>query len=89
MEQNAHTKLMTDLLTLVKNATNYHYHDFKNPDEIPTPKIVLMRGLYDMQHRLTKGDYDNKPDDEDKEGLRKYCEAAGFDNDTIKEVFGL
>lgn len=84
---NAHIKLVLDLSKLVKNATEFKYHDFKSQEA--NPKLALLNDLNDIRGKVKAGDYDDIADESDKAEMRKHLEAEGMDDATIKDLFGL
>lgn len=49
--------------TVIKRLRNNWYHDFKNPDEVPMPKMQMIQdftelGREDIVNRVKEGDFD-------------------------------
>lgn len=58
-EDIGHEMLVADLQSLLANANNFHYHDFKNT-MYATPKMVLRASLLGMAQAVIDGKYDNE-----------------------------
>lgn len=54
-----HDGLMQDLRTLVQEAEQYSFHDYKNK-KYPMPKVALVETLKKIADRVKDGYYDNK-----------------------------
>ena len=54
----AHIALLNDLASLINEATDYQYHDFKN-STYPAPKLALVQKLEWLLKNTKTGKYDN------------------------------
>lgn len=57
-ENQGHEKLMMDLCTLVVEAAEYQFHDFRNA-KYAAPKIELRTQLLKLADNVVNGRYDN------------------------------
>ena len=53
-----HQELLNDLIQLLDNANDYHYHDKKSP--FPEPKRLLEKHLQEILDKSKNHKYDNK-----------------------------
>lgn len=84
----AHETLLNDLINLLRDATNFHFHDFKAPGVIATPKIDLIDRLNSLVVCAKTGRYDDKPDEEDAKELREICDVAAIP-EAVQKIIGL
>ena len=54
-----HLKLLDDITSLLKDASDYQYHDFKN-SLYAAPKLALVQKLDWLLKNTKEGKYDNK-----------------------------
>lgn len=63
--------------TLIKNAKNNRYHDYKNPDDVVCGKMQFCAEACkfpecnDLIKRVQDGEFDEVADEEDKADMRK------------------
>ena len=57
-KNDAHNKLMTDLVDVVYEAYHYEFHDFKN-EKYAMPKAELQAKLSKIMSNVINGNYDN------------------------------
>jgi len=55
---SGHKQLIFDLQSLMHEALDYEFHDFKNK-KYDAPKIELYRKLTTLANRVKEGHYDN------------------------------
>lgn len=78
--------------SIIDKAKKMVYHDFKS--ELAMPKVELVKDLapfpelFDIMDAVKEGDYDEPPDESDKEDMRKDLRADGA-NDEFLKIFGL
>lgn len=53
-----HIKLVFALENLLKEAKDFHFHDFKNTT-YATPKVMLVKRLEEIREKVIQGDFDN------------------------------
>jgi hypothetical protein len=58
MIDKGHQALIADLKKLLREAEDYHFHDFKNK-RYATPKVAITRRLEDIRINTINGKYDN------------------------------
>jgi len=58
MEDAPHEKLVTELRSLLKEAENFNFHDFKGK-EYPAPKMALSNRVRVLRRDILQGVYDN------------------------------
>lgn len=65
-----HTALLQDLMDLLREAKDYHFHDFRNKD-YATPKVELRMKLLALAEKVVAGKYDNPASSWPKEDFEK------------------
>lgn len=85
---NPHQLLLKDLASLLKDASEFHFHDFKAPGNIATPKVDLVNRLHSISESVKSGRYDDDPDENDVAELLEICEKEGMPEEMIK-ILGL
>lgn len=83
-----HHLLLSDIVRLLKDASEFHFHDFKAPGNIATPKVDLVNRLHSISTFAKAGKYDNEADENDVAELREICEKEGMPEEMIK-ILGL
>lgn len=83
-----HELLLKDLSYLLKEATDFQFHDYKNTDHA-VPKVVLVQKLEHLTARVKNGTYDNQPDAEDNANMSTFLKNEGFSDSDRKKMFGL
>lgn len=79
---------------IISKAAAGEYHDYKNK-KYAAPKMVLVEHLSefteldDIVKAVMNGDYDEKPDADDEEMMRKELKEMGLSDKIIKDKFGL
>lgn len=58
MKDVGHDLLIKDLESLLREAKEFQFHDFKNL-KYPTPKVALTIKLRDLAEQCKSGRYDN------------------------------
>lgn len=58
LKNGGHTALMEDLLGLMREASEFQFHDYKNT-KYATPKVELRSKLLRMADQVMEGRYDN------------------------------
>lgn len=86
--KTAHEILLVDLICLLKDAANYHFHDFKSVTDDPCPKTALVNRLTYLRAKATGGTYDDKPDAEDSADLKQVCAEQGVTKEMMEAIFG-
>lgn len=81
-----HELLLRRLVALLKDAANFHFHDFKAPGDIATPKVDLVMRLNAISEQVKRGTYDDSPDEYDVAELLKICESEDMPEAMIKAL---
>lgn len=80
---------------LIREAKAGEFHDYKNKKYTcgKAAFVILVANNYpelsDIAEEFKKGVYDEVPDEEDKELMRKDLKAEGFSDEMIERMFGL
>lgn len=73
-KDEGHNRLLQDLIDLLREAKDYHFHDFRNTN-YATPKVMLRQKLLALADKVVAGDYDNPADSWPKENKKKTIEG--------------
>lgn len=57
-KNGGHDALMLDLSILLKEASDFEFHDYKN-EKYPAPKVALGNRLMEIRQNMIDGKYDN------------------------------
>lgn len=82
-----------DIKYMIEEAIAGEYHDFKNEKydcgKVESSKRLRKLGHINLAARIEDGEFDEKPDDEDKQRLKIAALSMGLSEDKIIEIFGL
>lgn len=88
---------------IIERAKNNGYHDFKfdqNPDHpeyancaCPITQLVadlsFFPELKDLRQRVIQGEFDETPDEADKQMMRNWLKEDGEEGDALAKIIGL
>lgn len=63
--------------TIIKNAKNFRYHDYKAPEDVVCGKMEFVKDaakfpeLFYLSRRIQMGEFDEEADEADKAEMRK------------------
>ncbi|MES3019387.1 MAG: hypothetical protein V4721_16490 [Bacteroidota bacterium] len=77
---------------IIKAAEQNQYHDFKSVHSMP--KVVLIDDLshfpetIEITNSVMRGEYDESPDEQDREEMRRDLKEGGATDEFIKTILG-